>query len=64
MTREATAHERLANILTKLNMGCQLSVKELAEEFSVNPRTITRDFDRLSRFLNLIEDPQSRKFYL
>lgn len=44
MTREATAHERLAdrlaNILTKLNMGCQLSVKELAEEFSVNPRTI------------------------
>ena len=68
MTREATPHERLAdrlaNILTKLNMGCRLSVKELAEEFAVNPRTITRDFDRLSRFLNLMEDPQSRKFYL
>jgi predicted DNA-binding transcriptional regulator YafY len=50
MQRDDSIHERLAdrlaNILTKLNMGYQLSIKELASEFGVSTRTISRDFDR------------------
>lgn len=52
MQRDDSIHERLAdrlaNILTKLNMGYQLSIKELASEFGVSTRTISRDFDRLN----------------
>ena len=40
MQRDDSIHERLAdrlaNILTKLNMGYQLSIKELASEFGVS----------------------------
>jgi len=39
---------RLALMLTKFNNGEQLSVKELAEEFNVDERTIQRDFKKLS----------------
>ena len=42
---------RLTTILTKLNDGDILSVKELAEEFNVSARTIQRDFnERLISF--------------
>ncbi|MBU0721151.1 WYL domain-containing protein [bacterium] len=42
---------RLTNILSKLNDGEALSVKELAEEFNVSSKTIQRDFnERLSAF--------------
>ena len=42
---------RLTHILSKLNDGEALSVKELAEEFNVNARTIQRDFnERLVSF--------------
>ncbi len=42
---------RLTHILSKLNDGEALSVKELAEEFNVNARTIQRDFnERLISF--------------
>ena len=42
---------RLTNILSKLNDGEALSVKELAEEFNVSTRTIQRDFnERLISF--------------
>lgn len=42
---------RLTTILTKLNDGDVLSVKELAEEFNVSARTIQRDFnERLISF--------------
>jgi len=42
---------RLTHILSKLNDGEVLSVKELAEEFNVNARTIQRDFnERLVSF--------------
>lgn len=39
---------RLSRILTRLNDGARLSIDELVEEFSVNKRTILRDFERLS----------------
>ncbi|UBQ37339.1 WYL domain-containing protein [Acinetobacter johnsonii] len=68
MQRDESIHERLAdrlaNILTKFNMGYQLSVKELASEFGVSTRTISRDFDRLNTYLPLLQDPESKKFYL
>ena len=56
--------ERLASILTKLNAGARLSIKELALEYSVSTRTISRDFDRMSSNLPLLQDDQSKKFYL
>lgn len=39
---------RLTQIIVKLNSGERLSIDELVEEFSVNKRTILRDFERLS----------------
>jgi len=42
---------RLTKILSRLNEGEKLSVKELAEEFNTSRRTIQRDFnERLSAF--------------
>jgi predicted DNA-binding transcriptional regulator YafY len=42
---------RLITILTKLNNGDKLSVKELAEKFNVSTRTIQRDFnERLTSY--------------
>ena len=68
MRRPASTHERLAerlaNILTKLNVGYQLSVTELAQEFHVSTRTIERDFDRLNSYLPLIQDDSSKKYSL
>ena len=68
MQRDDSIHERLAdrlaNILTKLNMGYQLSIKELASEFGVSTRTISRDFDRLNAYLPLLQDDENKKFYL
>lgn len=56
--------DRLANILTKLNMGYQLNAKELASEFGVSTRTISRDFDRLNAYLPLLQDEDTKKYYL
>ncbi|MGE8561686.1 MAG: helix-turn-helix transcriptional regulator [Acinetobacter sp.] len=56
--------ERLARILTKLNVGHQLSVQQLALEFRVSSRTIERDFDRLNSYLPLVQDTKTKKFYL
>ena len=68
MQRDDSIHERLAdrlaNILTKLNMGYQLSIKELASEFGVSTRTILRDFDRLNTYLPLLQDEETKKYYL
>ena len=68
MQRDDSIHERLAdrlaNILTKLNMGYQLSIKEPASEFGVSTRTISRDFDRINTYLPLLQDNENKKFYL
>lgn len=68
MQRDDSIHERLAdrlaNILTKLNMGYRLNIKELASEFGVSTRTISRDFDRLSTYLPLLQDDENKKYYL
>lgn len=67
MKRPASTHERLAErlarILTKLNVGYQLRAAELAAEFQVSSRTIERDFDRLNSYLPLRQDQQKR-YYL
>lgn len=67
MKRPASTHERLAErlarILTKLNVGYQLRAAELAAEFQVSIRTIERDFDRLGSYLPLLQDEQKR-YYL
>lgn len=66
MQIDSSTHERLAdrlaNILTKLNMGCHLSVKELASEFGVSTRTISRDFDRLNTYLPLLQNIENKKY--
>ena len=41
---------RLISILSKLNDGEELKVSDLAVEFNVSQKTISRDFDRLSSF--------------
>ena len=68
MKRTASTHERLAErlacILTKMNIGHQLSVQELAGEFQVSTRTIERDFDRLNAYLPLIQDENTKRYYL
>lgn len=68
MKRQASTHERLAerlaNILTKLNVGYRLGVTELADEFQVSKRTIERDFDRLNSYLPLIQDESTKKYSL
>jgi predicted DNA-binding transcriptional regulator YafY len=68
MQRDDSIHERLAdrlaNILTKLNMGYQTRIKELASEFGVSTRTISRDFDRLNAYLPLLQDGANKKYYL
>ena len=68
MKRTASTHERLAerlaNILTKLNIGYQLEVTDLAHEFQVSKRTIERDFDRLNSYLPLIQDEMTKKYSL
>ena len=67
MKRPASTHERLAErlarILTKLNVGYQLRAAELVAEFQVSIRTIERDFDRLGSYLPLLQDEQKR-YYL
>lgn len=45
-------------------MGYQLSIKELASEFGVSTRTISRDFDRLNTYLPLLQDDVNKKYYL
>ena len=68
MKQNSSTHERLAdrlaNILTMLNIGSHLSSKELAEKFGVNNRTIIRDFDRLGSYLPLQQDEVTKKYYL
>lgn len=45
-------------------MGYQLNIKELAEEFGVSTRTISRDFDRLTTYLPLQQDVENKRYYL
>ena len=56
--------DRLASILTKLNIGQHLDVRVLSEEFNVSTRTISRDFDRLSASIPLLKDEHNKKYYL
>ena len=67
MKQNSSTHERLAdrlaNILTLLNIGSHLSSKKLADQFGVNNRTIMRDFDRLSSYLPLQQDEITKKYY-
>ena len=57
--------ERLANILTKLNEGKILDIKDLAIEFNTSDRTIRRDIDRLSAAnLPIVKDENLKKYYL
>ena len=42
---------RLAEILTRLNSGEKLTVKELAQAYETHPRTIFRDFNERLAFL-------------
>lgn len=50
--------QRLADILISLNMGERLQVNELAERFSVSPRTIQKDLNERFSFLKWKENDQ------
>lgn len=50
--------QRLADILISLNMGERLQVNELAERFSVSPRTIQKDLNERFSFLKWKENEQ------
>lgn len=53
---------RLMRILSKLNDGEELSVKELAEEFNVSTRTVQRDFnERLVAFYPIYQEKHKWK---
>ena len=52
---------RLNTILSRLNDGEALSVKELAEEFNVSERTIQRDFN--NRLVNLYPIYQEKRLW-
>lgn len=43
--------ERLLSIFLRLQSGAQLTKTQLADEFEVDPKTIQRDFSRLSDFI-------------
>lgn len=68
MRKDEGIHERLADrlasMLTKLNMGQHLDVRMLSEEFNVSARTILRDFDRLGASIPLLKDEHNKKYYL
>lgn len=66
-----TKHDKLATrlglILTKLNNGETLSIKELAEEFGVTVRTVERDISERLSYLPLRKEGTSyslEEFYL
>lgn len=44
--------ERLLSIFLRLQSGAHLTKSQLANEFSVDPKTIQRDFSRLSDFID------------
>jgi predicted DNA-binding transcriptional regulator YafY len=52
---------RLVQIITKLNNGESLFVKELAEEFNVTPRTIQKDLNERLDILPFIKENSSYK---
>ncbi len=56
MSDHETIVYRLAQILIKLNHGERVEPKELAEEFSVNLRTIQRDLNQRFAYLPLIKE--------
>jgi len=45
--------QRIADIITKLNLGESLNINDLAEEFNVSTRTIQRDINERLAFLPL-----------
>ena len=47
---------RLAQILTKLNNGERLTVKELEIEFNVGTRTIQRDLNERLSYIPIIKE--------
>ena len=65
MSSKSSKHERLAYrlsvILTRLNMGERLDVHQLAQEFSVNIRTIQRDLNERLGILHWCE--QGGRYY-
>ncbi len=52
---------RLTTILTKLNDGEALSVRELAKEFNVSTKTIQRDFNERLRAFHIYQDKRKWK---
>lgn len=67
MEQNSCTHERLAdrlaNILTLINIGSNLSSKELVDQFGVNNRTIMRDFNRLRSYLPLQQKELKNRGY-
>ncbi|WP_120430538.1 helix-turn-helix transcriptional regulator [Acinetobacter baylyi] len=51
---------RLSDILTRLNSGQKLTIKQLAQEYQTHPRTILRDFNERFSYLPI---QQEGEFY-
>ena len=56
MKTKDTLTTRLVILLTKLNRGDNLVLKELSDEFGVGIRTIQRDIEKLSYFMTIKKD--------
>lgn len=57
-------HKRHAEILERLENGEELSIGELAREWSVDPKTIQRDFDKLKQmYPGRVERGEDKKRY-
>ena len=61
-SKNETLANRLTMILTKFNDGHRVTIRQLAEELSTNPKTIRRDIER-PRMCNFHIEDDGKEFF-